>query len=51
MDAIKTAQRARDGTIGIELISGLPRQSIKNFNYTLDRIVIAEPDIFNFARL
>lgn len=47
LDIIEGAQCYDFDTIRIELIYGLPRQSKKNFGYTLDAIVAAKPNLIN----
>lgn len=45
--AIGNAQQAGFKTIRIELIYGLPKQNVKKFEYTLGRIISANPDQIN----
>ena len=47
LDIIEAAQSNDFNTIRIELIYGLPRQSKKNFSYTLDAIIAARPNLIN----
>ncbi len=42
--AIRDAQHAGFKTIRVELIYGLPKQSLEKFKYTLDKIVAANPN-------
>lgn len=44
---IGNAQQAGFKSIGIELIYGLPKQNVKKFEYTLGRIISANPDQIN----
>ena len=51
---IRDARRCGIRSINIDLIYGLPQQSVKNFAGTLDRIIDLEPDriaIYNYAHL
>lgn len=45
--AIRDAQQAGFKTIRIELIYGLPKQSLEKFAYTLESIIAANPDQIN----
>jgi len=45
--AIRDAQQAGFKTIRIELIYGLPKQSLEKFAYTLESIIAASPDQIN----
>ncbi|WP_394809564.1 oxygen-independent coproporphyrinogen III oxidase [Nitrosomonas sp.] len=45
--AIQSAQQAGFKTIRVELIFGLPKQTVKKFEYTLERIIDASPNQIN----
>jgi len=45
--AIRNAQQAGFKTVRIELIYGLPKQTVKKFEYTLGRIIAANPNQIN----
>ena len=45
--AICNAQQAGFKTIRIELIYGLPKQTVQKFEYTLEKIIVANPDQIN----
>ena len=52
--AIRGAQQAGFKTIRTELIYGLPKQTVKKFEYTLGKIITADPDqinLLNFQHL
>lgn len=53
-DAIQGARKAGYKSISVDLIYGLPFQSVQTFNHTLDKMIALEPDrlsIFNYAHL
>ncbi len=45
--AIRNAQQAGFKTVRIELIYGLPKQTVKKFEYTLERIIATNPNQIN----
>ena len=52
--AIQNAQQAGFKTIRVELIFGLPKQTVKKFEYTLGRIIAASPNqikLLNYLHL
>ncbi|HKK05618.1 MAG TPA: oxygen-independent coproporphyrinogen III oxidase [Gammaproteobacteria bacterium] len=52
--AMDSARREGFKSISIDLIYGLPHQSVSSFARTLDRVIAADPDrlsIFNYAHL
>jgi oxygen-independent coproporphyrinogen-3 oxidase len=52
--AIQSAQQAGFKTIRVELIFGLPKQTVKKFEYTLERIIDASPNqikLLNYLHL
>lgn len=54
LSVIEAARRSGFKSISIDLIYGLPRQTVDGFNRTLDRIIAANPDrlaIYNYAHL
>ena len=54
MDVINAARANGFKSISIDLIYGLPRQTVNGFNRTLDRVIAASPDrlsIYNYAHL
>ncbi len=51
---LEEARRVGFRSLGIDLIYGLPRQSVVSFGRTLDKIIAAQPDrlaVFNYAHL
>ena len=53
-DVIDSARDSGFGSVSIDLIYGLPFQSVSSFDRTLDRVVAAAPDrlsVFNYAHL
>jgi oxygen-independent coproporphyrinogen-3 oxidase len=53
-DVLNTAREQGFGSISIDLIYGLPLQTVASFSKTLDRILEVKPDrlsIFNYAHL
>jgi len=44
LDLIETARRARFESVNIDLIYGLPKQTLMSFNVTLARVLAARPD-------
>ena len=53
-DAINNARRLGYKSISVDLIYGLPFQSVDSFNSTLDKMIELEPDrlsVFNYAHL
>lgn len=51
---LEEARRVGFKSLGIDLIYGLPRQSVVSFGRTLDKIIAAQPDrlaVFNYAHL
>jgi len=51
---LEAARRSGFKSISIDLIYGLPLQTVDGFNRTLDRIIAANPDrlaIYNYAHL
>jgi oxygen-independent coproporphyrinogen III oxidase len=54
LEVIAAARREKFHSISIDLIYGLPLQSVDSFSTTLDKIVDARPDrlaVFNYAHL
>ncbi|MDH5229488.1 MAG: oxygen-independent coproporphyrinogen III oxidase [Gammaproteobacteria bacterium] len=54
MTAIENARKANFKSVSIDLIYGLPFQSVKTFSNTLERIIDISPDrlsVFNYAHL
>lgn len=54
LNVLEAARRSGFKSISIDLIYGLPRQTVDGFNRTLDRIIAANPDrlaIYNYAHL
>ena len=54
LDVIEAARGAGFKSISIDLIYGLPRQTVEGFDRTLDRVIAASPDrlsIYNYAHL
>ena len=54
LDVIDAARRAGFQSINIDLIYGLPRQTVTGFNRTLDRVIAANPDriaLYSYAHL
>ncbi|HEY7840160.1 MAG TPA: oxygen-independent coproporphyrinogen III oxidase [Gammaproteobacteria bacterium] len=54
LDIMAAARRAGFRSISVDLIYGLPRQSVSSFERTLEHIVAAAPDrisVFNYAHL
>jgi oxygen-independent coproporphyrinogen-3 oxidase len=54
LEVIKAARDTGFQSINIDLIYGLPKQSLVSFENTLDRVVAAEPDriaVYNYAHL
>ena len=52
--AIRNAQQAGFKTVRIELIYGLPKQTVKKFEYTLERIIATNPNqisLLNYLHL
>ena len=47
LSAIRNAQQAGFKSIRIELIYGLPKQDLEKFEYTLERIIAANPNQIN----
>ena len=56
-ETVAVIEAARDlgfKSVSIDLIYGLPRQSVAGFEHTLDRVIAADPDrlsIYNYAHL
>ncbi|MGR8978471.1 MAG: oxygen-independent coproporphyrinogen III oxidase [Gammaproteobacteria bacterium] len=53
-NVLKTARAEGFRSINIDLIYGLPRQTVQTFSGTLDKILAAEPDrlsVFNYAHM
>ncbi len=51
---IEAARASGFVSIGIDLIYGLPRQNVKGFEKTLERVIAADPDrlsVYNYAHL
>jgi len=54
LDLIEAARRARFESVNIDLIYGLPKQTLMSFNVTLARVLAARPDriaLYNYAHL
>lgn len=54
LGAIESARREGFKSISVDLIYGLPHQSVESFHRTLDKIIDVDPDrlsIFNYAHL
>ncbi|MCB1321160.1 MAG: oxygen-independent coproporphyrinogen III oxidase, partial [Leptospiraceae bacterium] len=54
MAALENARKSGFKSVSIDLIYGLPFQSVEGFARTLDRVLAAEPDrlsVFNYAHL
>ena len=54
LDVINAARRSGFKSVSIDLIYGLPKQTVAGFNRTLDRIIAADPDrlaIYSYAHL
>ena len=54
MDSIAAARRAGFGSVNIDLIYGLPKQTPQTFDATLARVLTARPDriaLYNYAHL
>jgi len=54
MEVIDAARREGFKSISLDLIYGLPKQSVESFSVTLDKIIDASPDrlsVFNYAHL
>lgn len=54
LNVINAARKYGFKSISIDLIYGLPKQTVEGFNRTLDRIIAANPDrlaIYNYAHL
>ncbi|MDH3286913.1 MAG: oxygen-independent coproporphyrinogen III oxidase [Betaproteobacteria bacterium] len=54
LELIEAARRARFESVNIDLIYGLPKQTLMSFNVTLARVVAARPDriaLYNYAHL
>jgi oxygen-independent coproporphyrinogen-3 oxidase len=54
LEVIRAARDAGFHSVNIDLIYGLPKQSLVSFETTLDRVVAAEPDriaVYNYAHL
>jgi len=54
LDLIETARHARFESVNIDLIYGLPKQTLMSFNVTLARVLAARPDriaLYNYAHL
>lgn len=54
LSVIEAARANGFKSVSIDLIYGLPKQSVEGFNRTLDRIIAASPDrlsIYNYAHL
>lgn len=54
LSVIEAARHSGFKSISIDLIYGLPKQSVEGFNRTLDRVISANPDrlaIYNYAHL
>jgi len=54
MTAIQAAREAKFHSVSVDLIYGLPRQSIKSFDRTLDKIIELAPDrlsVFGYAHM
>ena len=53
-DAIDAARRSGFGSINVDLIYGLPRQTLITFSRTLARVIALQPDriaVYNYAHL
>jgi len=51
---IETPRRARSESVNIDLIYGLPKQTLMSFNVTLSQVLTARPDriaLYNYAHL
>ncbi len=54
LEVMATARDAGFASINVDLIYGLPRQTLETFGRTLDKVVVAQPDriaIYNYAHL
>jgi len=54
LSVLEAARRSGFKSVSIDLIYGLPLQTVEGFNRTLDRIIAANPDrlaIYNYAHL
>jgi oxygen-independent coproporphyrinogen-3 oxidase len=54
LDVIKAAREFGFRSVNVDLIYGLPKQSLVSFERTLERVVAAEPDriaVYNYAHL
>ena len=54
LEVIDAARRYGIESVNIDLIYGLPKQSLESYNRTLDRVIAAQPDriaIYNYAHL
>ncbi len=54
LDLIEAARRAGFESVNIDLIYGLPKQTLMSFNVTLARVLAARPDrvaLYNYAHL
>lgn len=52
--AVELARKNGFGSVNIDLVYGLPRQSLERFSHTLDRLIETRPDrvaLFSFAYL
>ena len=54
LEVMAAARGAGFASINVDLIYGLPRQTLETFSRTLDKVVVAQPDriaIYNYAHL
>lgn len=54
LEVMAAARAASFASINVDLIYGLPKQSLLSFNRTLERVITADPDriaIYNYAHL
>ncbi|MFK5892663.1 MAG: oxygen-independent coproporphyrinogen III oxidase, partial [Pseudomonadota bacterium] len=54
LDALTTARELNFKSISVDLIYGLPKQTVKSFDETLDQLLSIDPDrvsVFNYAHL
>ena len=53
-ETIEVARRAGFRSVSIDLICGLPRQTLEGFSHTIERVLASDPDriaIYNYAHL
>jgi oxygen-independent coproporphyrinogen-3 oxidase len=54
MEVLETAREVGFRSVSIDLIYGLPLQTVDNFSYTIDKVIATAPDrisVFNYAHL